>query len=294
MNPQQVCTEVFYFISNLLLGSSITSFLCVAGMDPVSRRFVWNHIDQIKEDRVIALITHSMEESDLLSDNVAIVRKGELAAFGSPLELKAEHGSALQFSILVDEERILTANETIKDFFSDASDKVKIESSDTGTIDVQILSIEENDGISVQKLTDFVKWLDSKDSPVKEYGFSNSSLEEVFLKTTGGDQDEWVNDSDNTTVDAAVDDLEVGDESQVNDISSFMPNLSMSIQISTLFWDFWTRSWSWGVATGNIIIYGCFVVATCVLGFGTFYLISRREKEYCFSILILFFCFENC
>jgi hypothetical protein len=226
-----------------------------------------------------------MEESDLLSDNVAIMRKGEIAAFGSPLELKAEHGSALQFSILVDEDRLLTTNETIKDFFSDVPDKVNIESSDTGTIDVQILSIEEPGGISVQKLTDFVKWLDSKDSPVKEYGFSNSSLEEVFLKTTEGDQDEWANVSDNATVDAEVDNLEVGDESELNDISSFMPNLSLGIQTSTLLWDFYTRSWSWNVATGNVIIYGCFVVASCVLGFG----VSRYEDPTPWFTLIIMF-----
>ena len=71
-------------------------------MDPVSRRFVWKHIDEIKKDRVVLLTTHAMEEADLLADMVAIVRKGELAAFGSPLELKTKHGSALQFSILVE------------------------------------------------------------------------------------------------------------------------------------------------------------------------------------------------
>ena len=54
-------------------------------MDPVSRRFVWKHIDSIKESRVVLLTTHAMEEADLLADEVAILRKGELAAFGSPL-----------------------------------------------------------------------------------------------------------------------------------------------------------------------------------------------------------------
>jgi hypothetical protein len=35
-------------------------------MDPVSRRFVWKHIDAIKENRVV------MEEADLLADSVAV------------------------------------------------------------------------------------------------------------------------------------------------------------------------------------------------------------------------------
>jgi ABC-type multidrug transport system ATPase subunit len=41
-------------------------------MDPVSRRFVWKHIDAIKENRVVILTTHAMEEADLLADSVAV------------------------------------------------------------------------------------------------------------------------------------------------------------------------------------------------------------------------------
>jgi ABC-type multidrug transport system ATPase subunit len=67
-----------------------------------SRRFVWRHIDEIKDGRVVLLTTHAMEEADLLADEVAILRKGEIVAIGSPLSLKAEHGSALQFSLLVE------------------------------------------------------------------------------------------------------------------------------------------------------------------------------------------------
>jgi ABC-type multidrug transport system ATPase subunit len=43
-----------------------------SGMDPVSRRFVWKHIDEIKENRVVLLTTHAMEEADLLADSVAV------------------------------------------------------------------------------------------------------------------------------------------------------------------------------------------------------------------------------
>ena len=42
------------------------------GMDPLSRRFVWKHIDEVKEGRVILLTTHAMEEADLLADTVAV------------------------------------------------------------------------------------------------------------------------------------------------------------------------------------------------------------------------------
>lgn len=43
-------------------------------MDPLSRRFVWRHIDEIKQGRVVLLTTHAMEEADLLADSVAVSR----------------------------------------------------------------------------------------------------------------------------------------------------------------------------------------------------------------------------
>jgi ABC-type multidrug transport system ATPase subunit len=41
------------------------------GLDPVSRRRVWNLIENLKKDRVVLLTTHSMEEvrPSVLNDN---------------------------------------------------------------------------------------------------------------------------------------------------------------------------------------------------------------------------------
>ena len=52
-----------------------------------------------------------MEEADLLSDHVAIMSHGTLAAFGSPLELKMKHGSALQFSLISAKEDVKVVEE---------------------------------------------------------------------------------------------------------------------------------------------------------------------------------------
>lgn len=41
------------------------------GMDPVSRRQVWNLIEKKKRGRVIILTTHSMEEADVLGDMIS-------------------------------------------------------------------------------------------------------------------------------------------------------------------------------------------------------------------------------
>ena len=51
------------------------------------------HIMHFPGRRVILLTTHAMEEADLLADEVAIMRKGELAALGtvSADSVKAHH-----------------------------------------------------------------------------------------------------------------------------------------------------------------------------------------------------------
>jgi ABC-type multidrug transport system ATPase subunit len=159
------------------------------GMDPSSRRFVWKHIDFIKKDRVVLLTTHSMEEADLLSDQVAIMKDGLVAARGTSLELKSQYGSALQFNILTETNSLSAVTESVRNMFSGSIDFVKTSSDGSGNVTVNILAVRQegvsSEGVDLTKLIEFVTWLENGgDSTVLEYGFSNSSLEEVFLKVT--------------------------------------------------------------------------------------------------------------
>ena len=58
------------------------------GLDPQSRRVIWEHIEQLKGQTTIVLTTHYLEEADALADRVAIVDDGTIVALGSPTELK--------------------------------------------------------------------------------------------------------------------------------------------------------------------------------------------------------------
>ncbi|XP_058181547.1 ABC transporter A family member 2-like isoform X1 [Rhododendron vialii] len=65
------------------------------GMDPITRRHVWDIIDNAKKGRAIILTTHSMEEADILSDRIGIVAKGTLRCIGNSIRLKSKFGSGL-------------------------------------------------------------------------------------------------------------------------------------------------------------------------------------------------------
>jgi ABC-2 type transport system ATP-binding protein len=65
-----------------------------AGLDPQARRLVWDFIrDLKKEDITIILMTHDMQEADVLSDHIAIIDQGKIIAQGTPNELKEKYGS---------------------------------------------------------------------------------------------------------------------------------------------------------------------------------------------------------
>ena len=58
------------------------------GLDPVSRRQLWELISKFQaEGKTIVLTTHYMEEAERLCDRVAIVDHGRIIALGTPQEL---------------------------------------------------------------------------------------------------------------------------------------------------------------------------------------------------------------
>jgi len=63
------------------------------GLDPQTRRHIWDYIKKLKNEGVtILLTTHYMEEADQLADRIAIMDGGKIVALGSPAQLKDSVG----------------------------------------------------------------------------------------------------------------------------------------------------------------------------------------------------------
>lgn len=59
------------------------------GLDPVSRRALWDTIREVnREGTTILITTHYMEEADLLCSRILIMHKGNIIVEGEPEELK--------------------------------------------------------------------------------------------------------------------------------------------------------------------------------------------------------------
>lgn len=62
------------------------------GLDPQSRRQLWERIEAMKKaGRSVLLTTHSMEEAQAICDRVAIMDRGHILETGNPQELIEKH-----------------------------------------------------------------------------------------------------------------------------------------------------------------------------------------------------------
>mmetsp|Transcript_44285 Transcript_44285/g.32277 ORF Transcript_44285/g.32277 Transcript_44285/m.32277 type:complete len:231 (+) Transcript_44285:208-900(+) len=63
-----------------------------SGMDLSARRKLWNMLKNQKQDRIVILTTHYMDEADILGDRIGIMAEGGLICLGSSLFLKNRFG----------------------------------------------------------------------------------------------------------------------------------------------------------------------------------------------------------
>jgi lipooligosaccharide transport system ATP-binding protein len=67
------------------------------GLDPHSRRAVWEKLNHLKSKKTTLLLTtHYMEEAERLCDRVAIMDSGRIVAVDSPRHLTEDHGGTLE------------------------------------------------------------------------------------------------------------------------------------------------------------------------------------------------------
>lgn len=67
------------------------------GLDPHSRRSVWDKLNHLKaRDTTLILTTHYIEEAEILCDRVAIMNSGKIVTIDTPSNLMSLHGGNLE------------------------------------------------------------------------------------------------------------------------------------------------------------------------------------------------------
>lgn len=78
-----------------------------SGMDPITRRLIWDILKSIKnEGRTIILTTHHLDEADVLADQIGVLSSGKLLALGSSDFIKKKFGVGyiLKFTPMISKE----------------------------------------------------------------------------------------------------------------------------------------------------------------------------------------------
>ncbi|CAK63379.1 unnamed protein product (macronuclear) [Paramecium tetraurelia] len=137
-----------------------------SGMDTSARRYIWEMLKNYKEDRIIVLTTHFMDEADFLGDRIGIMGEGKLQCSGSSVFLKNQFGNGYNLTIV--KESTLTDSEPIIDVIMKSCPEAILISKVSAEI---LMQLPLNAIIIVKRLYIFTS-----------YGISITTLEEVFLK----------------------------------------------------------------------------------------------------------------
>jgi len=149
------------------------------GLDPMSRRHIWTAIQRLKENRIVILTTHSMEEADLLGDRVGIMASGNLQCIGTSLHLKNKFGLGYRLNIIAQKNKQDHAKKTVQETVPNA---VLIQ--DSGL--VSAYAIKKKD---LELLIPLIKKMEKNEiSSIEDYSISQSTLEEVFFKVTDAEK----------------------------------------------------------------------------------------------------------
>jgi ABC-2 type transport system ATP-binding protein len=149
-----------------------------AGLDPQTRRLIWEFLKELKErGKTLFLTTHYMDEADYLSDNVAIIDRGQIIANDSPFDLKQEYsgGDIVEFKFKEADEIVLKKLEDLK-----------------GDSHFKELKYIEEDNLFRVDIHNGLHNISDIMTPLKDLGLNiaamnvqSNSLENVFINLTG-------------------------------------------------------------------------------------------------------------
>ncbi|XP_035829835.1 uncharacterized protein LOC101860234 [Aplysia californica] len=164
-----------------------------SGVDPHTRKNIWNLITRNREDRTILLSTHHLDEADILSDRIAVMHTGKLLCYGSPAFLKRSLGGGFKltvvkkesdnFEIAAAENSSVSKSEAITRYIQSLSPGAKLVEQIGLEMTFNLPKDEQSMTVSFYQ---FFRQLDEcqQSLGISNYGLSDTTLEEVFLELT--------------------------------------------------------------------------------------------------------------
>jgi len=144
------------------------------GLDPRSRRYIWDVIRSLRASgTTVLLTTQYLEEADALADRIVILDNGVIIADGTPAELKVSVGSGVLKMRLKDANHRTQAEQLATQVLGSP---VQLEADPT------LLSVQVSDS---EQMTAVFTALTDVGIGLAEFALEQPSLDDVFLSLTG-------------------------------------------------------------------------------------------------------------
>jgi len=186
-----------------LVGNPSVIFLDepTSGMDAKARRLLWNDISSlIKENRIVVLTSHNMEECEALCTRLVIMVNGKFKCLGSPQHLKSKFGSGYKISLrLMNENRQQNLLNFIKTQFS--IDHI------TSTVNNKRL-YEFTVPFKQTKLSILFELMEEnrRNLDLHDYSITQTSLDQVFVNFANQQNDDEIKNVDKNELELDIHD----------------------------------------------------------------------------------------
>uniref|UniRef100_A0A7N9AV98 ATP-binding cassette, sub-family A (ABC1), member 12 n=1 Tax=Mastacembelus armatus TaxID=205130 RepID=A0A7N9AV98_9TELE len=156
------------------------------GVDPCSRRSIWDIVIQHKKHHTIIMSTHHLDEAEVLSDRIAFLERGGLKCCGSPIYLKEKLGQGYKLTLtkkLQNPESEQVDNAELKAFVQAHVPEARLKEAHGRDL---IYSLPPFTTSSASSYRSLLTALDANLDTLHlgGYGVSDTTLEEVFLQLT--------------------------------------------------------------------------------------------------------------
>ncbi|XP_077392009.1 uncharacterized protein abca12 isoform X2 [Festucalex cinctus] len=156
------------------------------GVDPCSRRSIWDIVIQNKKRHTIIMSTHHLDEAEMLSDRIAFLERGGLKCCGSPFYLKDKLGQGYKLTLtkkvqILESERFDDAE--MKAFIQAHVPEARLKEAHGSDL---VYSLPPFTSSTASSYSSLLTALDANlnDLQLGGYGISDTTLEEVFLQLT--------------------------------------------------------------------------------------------------------------
>eukprot|EP01083_Nonionella_stella_P227102 806033_1 len=172
------------------------------GMDPVSRRFMWDVISSLTDQMSVILTSHLMEECEALCARVCIMTSGQLQCIGTLQHLKNRFGKGYRLEISGAEHR----SEDIHDFIKNSFPGAVLEEFLGGRF-IYHLPRDRTESVSLAEIFSSIE-AHKKNLSIRDYSVSQSTLEQIFINVAK--QFEIRNEMDVTDLESVNEDARSG------------------------------------------------------------------------------------